>query len=526
MLSFQILVFSFLANLAPMQSAKDEFVFNNRAEPESIDPHFATGVPDNNIVIQMFEGLMTRQADWATLAPGQAESYKISEDGLTYTFTLRPNLKWSDGSPLTAEDFAYSFRRAVHPATAASYAYWFTDTIVGAADYAKEQTPARSAAMGVKALDDRTLQIQLKKPVPYFLQILAESLSYPVKKSVVEKHGDRWTRPGNIVVNGPFVISDWKVQDKIVLSKNPHYWDAANVKISRAVAIPLIERQTAVDLFRQGRLDWTGQNGAPNAIVPSQLKNPHFRVHQGFVTYFYRFNTTRPPLNDVRVRQALALAINRSEIVDRVTRAGETVATTFVPPGAGTYKSAEPMISEDHAKNLEKARALLAEAGFPGGKGLRTLDLLYNTDENHKRIALALQQMWKRDLGVNVVPVNQEWKVYLKSQTALDYDISRSGWSGDYPDPATFLELFTSSSDNNQTGWKNADYDKLFAESARTLDPVKRAELLRQVETILLNQGPIAPVYFYTNFGFLRPEIQGFIPNPVDRPFVKYLSKK
>jgi len=518
--------FSSVSSLAPMQTAQDSFVFNNKAEPETLDPHVVTGTPDSYIVIQLFEGLMTRKADWTSITYGQAESYHVSKDGQTYTFKLKPNLKWSDGSKLTAEDFVYSFHRGVEPKTLGQYAYWFTDNIAGMKEYAANPTPENQKKTGVRALDDRSLEIKLLKPVPYFVQMLSEPFAYPVKKSVVEKFGDRWTRPERIVGNGPYNLIEWKVTDKIVMEKNPNYVDAASVQIKKIVALPIVERQTAVDLFRQGRLDWTGYNGVPNALVPSMRSDKNFRLHPGFITYFYRMNSTRAPLNDPRVRMALALAINRGDIVEKVTRAGEIPASNFVPLGVGTYKSLATTISSDHKVNLEKAKKLLADAGFPGGKGMRKLSLQYNSDENHKRVALAITEMWNRDLGVQVEAYNQEWKVYLKAQESLDYDISRSGWAGDYPDAASFLELFTSTSANNMTGWKNSEYDALFSESNKTLDPKKRDELMAKAEAILMTEMPIAPIFYMTNFSFVRPELQGFVPNLVDRPYVKYMSKK
>lgn len=523
---FQSLALALVTTLAPMQSGKDEFVYNNKAEPETLDPHIATGTPDNNIIIQMFEGLMARKADWATIVPGLAESYTVTKDGLKYTFKIRSNAKWSDGSKITAADFVYSFHRAVDPKTTAQYAYWFTDTIVGMKEYAAAVSPETEKKTGVKAIDEKTLEIKLLKPVPYFLQILAESLAFPVKKEIVEKFGDKWTRPENIVSAGPYKLKEWRVSEKIVLEKDPNYYGADSVKIKKIVALPIVERQTAVDLFNQGRLDWTGYNGAPNAMVPSFKSDPNFRVNPGFITYFYRFNTTRAPLNDPRVRMALSLAINRKEIVEKVTRAGEIPTGILVPQGVGTYKSPKSPVTDDYKANVEKAKKLLAEAGFPGGKGMRKLALQYNTDENHKRIALAVQQMWKRELGVEIEPYNQEWKVYLKAQESLDYDISRSAWAGDYPDASSFLELFTSTSANNMTGWKNAQYDQLFSDANKTMDGSKRNGLLAKAEGILLNEMPFAPVFFMTNFSFVRPELQGFVPNLIDRPYVRYMSKK
>lgn len=515
-----------LMTVVPMKTSIDEFVFNNTAEPETLDPHRLSGAYDSNIAVQIFEGLMSRGSDWATVVPGQAETYSVSQDGRVYTFRLRPQLKWSDGSRLTAQDFQYSIIRAMDPVTANPYAYWFTDVIEGGDVFYKSPTPENRKKVQVDATDDRTLTITLKKPVPYFLQLLAETAAFPVKREVVEKHKDAWIRPGNIVSNGPFQLVDWKVNDRIVLEKNPHYYAAEKVRLKRAVAMPIVDKQTAVNLFRQGRLDWSGPQGAPNSLVPAYRSDPQFRIHPAFITYFYRFNTKKPPLNDVRVRQALSLAINRLELVERVTRAGELATSVYVPPKIGDSKSVETLIGIDHKQNLARAKQLLSEAGFPNGKNFPSLELLYNTDETHKRVALAIQQMWKKDLGIDVKLYNQEWKVYLQKQQMLDFDISRAGWSGDYPDPASFLEIFLAESGNNQTGWKNPSYDELFQNANKQTDPKLRAGLLSQAESLLLKESPIMPLFFYTNFGFLRPEVQGFEPNLIDRPFLKYISKQ
>lgn len=518
--------FSLVLALAPAQLDKTEFAFGNEAEPETIDPHITTGVPDNNIVIQLFEGLLTHGPDWVSLRPGVAESIPSpTENGRVYTFKLRADAKWSDGTPLTAKDFEWSWLRAMKPETRGSYSYWLTDHIEGAAEYAKKPTPENAKKVGVKALDDRTFQVRLSKPVPYFLHLTAESIFYPLKKEVVEKHGDRWTRPENIVSNGAYQLAEWVVNQKIVLKKNPHYWNASQVKIEKVTAYPLTDKQTAVNLFRQGKLDWTGHNGAPNALVPAFRKDPNFRLSSAFITYFYRFNTTRPPLNDPRVRQALSLAIDRKTLVENITRGGELPAYALVPPKTGKYHSPKGILTENYEENLKKAKKLLEEAGYPNGKGMRPLTLQYDTKELHKRIAQALQEMWKKNLGVEVKPYNLEWKVYLTAQRQMDFDISRSGWQGDYPDPASFLELFTSSSGNNHTGFSNKEYDRLFALSSAEQHPDKRLELMQKVEAILLEELPIAPLFYYTNFSFLRPEVKGFEPNLVDRPFIKYYSK-
>lgn len=522
-----IVASALLLNLAPAQTSKTEFVFGNENEPESLDPHVASGVPDNNIIAQMFEGLMVHDADWVSLKPGIAESIPSpTEGGKVYTFTLRKDAKWSDGSPITAQDFVWSWKRSMKPETLGTYSYWLTDNIKGAKAYVESPSEKTEKALGLEALDKRRLKVTLSKPVPYFLHLTSESPFFPVKKEVIEKHGSRWTRPEHIVSSGPYKMTEWSVGQRIVLKKNPHHWNAKNIDIEKIVALPLNNKQTAVNLFRQGKLDWTGMNGAPNALVPSFRRDPNFRTHPAFITYFYRINTTRPPLDDKRVRQALALAIDRKTLVEKITRGGELPADSLVPPETGDYRSPKSIISKDHKKNLAKARALMKEAGFPGGKGFRKLELQYDTKELHKRVAQAIQEMWRTGLGIEVEPVNKEWKVYLKQQKAMEFDISRSGWLGDYPDPASFLELMTSSSGNNQTGYTNPKYDKLFALSAKEVDPAKRRKLLQDAEALILEDLPVIPIYTYSSFGFLRPEVKGFEPNLVDRPFIRYFSKR
>jgi oligopeptide transport system substrate-binding protein len=521
-----LFIFSTLA-LAPLKTSKDEFVFGNENEPETLDPQKVSGVPDNNIVVQMFEGLLQQGPDWVSLRPGMAQEIPQPQDsGKKYVFRLRPDLKWSDGSPLTAKDFEWSWLRAMRSDTMSPYSYWLTDNILGASEYAANPSPENQRNVGVRAIDDLTFEVKLNKPVPYFLNLTAESVLYPVKREVVEKHGDLWIRPENIVSNGAYKMSHWEVNKRIRLTKNPFYWNAKNVAIEHVIAYPINDKQTAVSMFRQGQLDWTGHNGAPNALVPSYRSDPYFRVEPAFITYFYRFNTTRPPLNDSRVRQALALAIDREALVEQITRGGEQAAYGLVPLKTGRYRSPVGMLTRDFQENLQKAKALLAEAGYPDGKGLRPLSLQYDTKELHKRIAQALQVMWKNHLGVEVRPFNLEWKVYLAQQRAMDFDISRSGWMGDYPDPASFLELFVSHSGNNHTGFSNKEYDRLFERSSVEVNPEKRLEILQQAEAILLQELPIAPLFYYTNFSFVRPEIRGFEPNLIDRPYVKFLKKE
>ncbi len=512
--------------LPPAQTAIDEFVFNNNAEVESIDPHLATGVPDNTIIVQMFEGLMARKSDWVTVIPGLAEKVITSKDGKTFTFKLRPNLKWSDGSALTAKDFEYSWYRIINPKTLSQYAYWLTDNVDGAKAYFENPTDANLKKVGIKATNDLTFEVRLNKPLSYFLQLAAEQVLVPVKKEIVEKFGDQWTRPENIVVNGPYKLTEWKVQDKMVLVKNPYYYGAKDIKLNRVVALALSDRQTAVNLFKQGKLDWSGTNGAPNTLVPSYRSDPTFRVNPGFVTYYYWLNTNKKPLNDKRVRQALSLAIDRKQIVEKITRGGESPANSFVPSNTGSYISPAALFTNDYEKDLKKAKELLAQAGFPDGKNFPTLELQYNTDDNHKRLAQTVAQMWKKNLGINVSIYNLEWKVYLQQQRAKNFDLSRAGWSGDYPDPVTFLELLLKGSGNNHSGWTSDVYDSLLEKANSTRNAKARLDLLKKAEAMILDETPLIPVYFYVHYGFIRPEVVGFQANLADRPFIRFYDKK
>jgi oligopeptide transport system substrate-binding protein len=350
--------------------------------------------------------------------------------------------------------------------------------------------------------------VQLNKPLSYFTHIVCESIFFPVKKEVVEKFGDQWTRPEHIVSAGPFKLVEWKVQDRMILEKDAQYWRAGDVKLKKVTIFPVEDRQTALNMFRQGRLDWTGHDGAPNSLVPSFRNDPNFRISPGFTSYFYWINTQRPPLDDLRVRKALVLAMDRKNLVKEVTRGGEVPAGFFVPVNTGSYKSPAGIVSDDYRADLEKAKKLLAEAGYgPGGKKIRPLKLIYNNDENHKKIAVAFQQMLKKELGIDLVLTNMEWKVYLKTQTAMDFDLSRAGWQGDYPDPSAFLENALSTCGNNYSGWKNSTFDQLFEKANRTADTKTRNKLLYDAESLMLSEAPMIPVYIYTHFGFLRPEV-------------------
>jgi len=343
--------------------------------------------------------------------------------------------------------------------------------------------------------------------VAYFLELTAFATYAPVHRPCLEAHGDAWTRPGNLVGNGPFTLAAWRQQDAIVLRKNPRYWNAARVALDEVHALAIDDAETALKKYLNGEVDWI--RDVPAAKVPAVSRRPGFRYAPALHTYFYRFNVTRPPLDDVRVRKALALAIDKAAIARHLLRGGQRPARSFVPPILAGYT---PVEGPDH--DPEAARRLLAEAGFPRGEGFPTLQLLYNTRETHKLIAEAIQHMWRTALGVRVELLNQEWKVYLDSVSRLRYDIARSAWIGDYADPNTFLDMFVTGGGNNRTGWSHPRYDALIAGAARDTRPARRPALLQQAERILVaDEMPICPIYFAVGSQLVRPTVLGVWDN-------------
>ncbi len=495
----------------------DEQIFRiaNMAEPEYLDPAMITGVVESNIVRNLFEGLCEYDPRDLSPIPGVAERWTISEDGLTYTFHLRKDARWTNGDPVTAHDFVYSWERVLNPATASRYAYQLYYVKNGEAyNKGKIKDPK---ALGLAAPDDYTFVVTLENPTPFFLHLVLVETLRPVHRATVEKYGREWTRPEHIVSNGPFRLVTWIPQRKIVLKRNERYWDAASVKLEEAHFFPIDDQETALKKYMAGEVDWTRET--PNAKTDLLRKNPDFHADPYLGTYFYRLNVTRPPLDDVRVRRALGMSIDKEKITRFVTKAGEQPTDSYTPPGIKGY-----VPPKGPGFDVKEAQRLLAEAGYPGGAGFPVLELQYNTSENHKRIAQVVQQMWKKNLGIRIALVNLEWQVYLKNQKRLDYDISRSGWIGDYPDPNTFLDLFVTGRGNNNTGWSNPRYDELIALAGREMDPEKRLGYFAEAEKILLEEMPIIPVYIYTRNYMIRPYVKGFYNNLLDIHPLKFVS--
>jgi oligopeptide transport system substrate-binding protein len=490
------------------------FRFHNGAEPESLDPQLMTGIPEARLAGPLFEGLVLTDPNdpqSVKVTPGVAERWEVSDDGKVYTFHLRDNAVWSNGESVNAHDFTFSWKRALTPTTGCKYADQLRYIKNAEAYYKGEITDWEE--VGVKAPDQRTLVVTLNHPCPFFLNVTTLFVYYPVNKTCIKEHGERWTDMKNIVTNGAYLISEWHINDRITLVKNPAYWNADSVNLDRVEVYASDNINTNLNTFLAGETDWI--TSFPNARADDITKMPEYHGGDSLGVYFYRFNTTRKPLDDARVRLAFAMSIDREKIVKYVTKCGEKAAYCFNPPPIANYTP-----PRGPGYDVEKARQLLAEAGFPGGKGFPTLQLIYNTEENNSAITQAIQNMWKESLGIEVKLVQQEWKVYLKSTRNLknpQYDIARGGWIADYPDANTFLDMWRSDTmdgqNNNNTGWRNAEFDALIKQANYENDLAKRAEIFHQAEALLLSEMPACPIFFYVNKNLVSKRVGNWHDN-------------
>ena len=491
-----------------------DLVICNGAEPQTLDPALVSGQLEGRICAALHEGL-TRKDSRGKPVPGAAERWTVSPDGRTYTFHLRPGLRWSNGDPLTAEDFRYSWLRALDPATASPYAE-ILFFVAGAEEYHAGKTAA--ASVGLRVLDDQTLQVQLNHPTPFFPTLASFTTYLPVHRSTIEKSGDRWTRPENWVGNGPYRLLDWKINDRVSLVKNPKYHHADDIKVNRIDALSVARASTAFNLYCSGQADLLLDKGMiPSLILPKLRGRPDFHPGPLLATYFYRFNVTRPPFNDPRIRRAFTLATDKEAITEKVTRGGEPIAQALTPRGINGYQPPEGL-----SRDVETARGLLRQAGYPEGRGFPRVSILYNKSELNEQIAVEIQAQWKRELGIEVDLRNQEWATYLRSLDTLDFDIARSSWVGDYDDPNTFLDCFVTGRGNNRTGWSDPAYDSLLASALAEPVPAKRFQLLQKAETLLVTQAlPILPIYHFVGCLMFDPaKWEGLMPNLLDEhPF-------
>ena len=495
--------------------------WGNGAEPQELDPHIVTGVPEHHIIIALLEGLVLKDPATLEIIPGVAERWEVSTDGLVYTFHLRADARWSNGDPVTAGDFAWSWQRALTPSLGNLYAYMYFP-IRNAEAFATGKIDDFDE-VGVEVLDEHTLRVTLNHPTPYFLQLLDHYSMFPVHRATLEQHGDPfqrgsdWTRAGNFVGNGPFVLQEWQLNKVVAVEKNPNYWDAERVRLNGIHYYPVENVSTEERMFRAGQLHVTGAI-PPDKIAVYRAESPELlRTDPYLGNYFYRINVEVPHLADPRVRRALAMSIDREQIVEHVTQGGQIPAYAFTPPDTLGY-TAPPAFAHDP----DAARALLAEAGYPGGRGFPPTELLYNTSEGHRKLAVAIQQMWKRELGIEITLNNQDWKVYLDSVNNGSYQIARAGWIGDYVDPNSFLDMWVTDGGNNRTGWGDPRYDQLVLECApRAPDRERRYQCFQEAEALLMEAMPVIPVYFATRNYLVRPSVRGMPPNLLGYPLFK-----
>ena len=574
-----------------------EFTFNNGTEPKSLDPAQVTGSPEGRIVRALFEGLY--RPDPRTLEPLPAIALTaksdqiLSADGKIYTFPLRRDAVWSDGTPVTAEDFRWSWQRLLHPETGSQYHFVLSAYVVNAAKYnaglvdpgdqVEIELPTRTKSqqlfprgemlygtlleierpaddratvgegkqpetkrswiytvnvdgtkrkfsqdpppdgdvekclhlllnfdqVGIRVIDPYRLEVKLKSPTPYFLYLMQFYVTVPVNRSCIEEHGyPDWIRPENIVVNGPFQIDFRRLRDRIRLKKNNRYWDAGSVDLQTVDALAIESSTTGLNMYLDGDVDW--MPSPPSEVIPQLQSRPDYHAMSSLSIYFYRLNVTRKPFDNPLVRMALSRAIDRERICNSILRAGQQPAYSLVPPVLPNYAAARAP-----EYNLEAARRLLAEAGYPDGRGLRSIEILFNTSDGHRKIAEAIQQDWQR-LGVDVRLRNLEWQTYLSTTRKMEYDVARAGWIGDYPDPNTFLDLFLTDGVQNETGWGNQAFDRLIDQATREGNPERRMQILHQAEEIIMGELPVMPIYFYVSTNLVKPYVRGFYSNSQD----------
>ncbi len=507
---------------------KQDLVRNNGSEPQSLDPHKVEGVPEANIIRDLMEGITLESPD-GTVLPGSATSWE-NKDFKVWTFKIREDAKWSNGDPVTAQDFVYSWRRLADPNTASPYASYLQYAHIANIDdvIAGKKKPEE---LGIKALDDKTLEITLTEEVPYIPKLLAHNSMSPVHPASVEKFGEKWTQPGNYVSNGAYKLKNWVVNEKIELERNPNYWDNKKTVINNIRFLPISSEVTDVNRYRSGEIDMT-YNNLPIELFQKLKKEipDELRISPYMCTYYYEINNEKAPFNNPKVREALKLGLDRDIMVNKVKAQGDTPAYGFTPPFTDGMSAKEPewFSGMTQAQRNEKARKLLEEAGYTKDNPLK-FNLLYNTSDLHKKMAIAAASIWKKNIGVDVQLENQEWKTFLDTRHQGTYDIARAGWCADYNEPSSFLNMMLSYSSSNTPHYKNTDFDKLMKQSLQVKTDEERAKIYQQAETVLDNDSAIVPVYYYVSTRLVKPYVGGYSgKDPLDHLHTKdlYLMKK
>lgn len=526
--AFVSVLLTLLAACSPRETAVEEGnrlkILHRGIGPDisNLDPQLATGPSEHSVLSALFEGLITEDPKDLSPAPGVAERWTVSPDGLTYTFQLRADARWSNGEPVTADDFLASWKRALSPTLQADNASLLFP-VQGAEAYHRGTT-GNFRDVGLFAPDARTVRITLERPTPHFLSMLQHWVWWPVpmatlkKSGPIDSRGNRWARPGTLVGNGPFTLKEWRTGQRIIVEKSKTYWDAANVQLNGIHFHTIDDVNAEERAFRAGQLHIT--EALPLAKIDSYRTHaPEFlRIDPYLGTYFYRINVSHDFLKSVDVRRALSLAIDREALAGSLLHGGQIPAGTFTPRGMAGYVPPAGITHDPGA-----ARTLLAHAGFSGGRGAPVIELLYNNSENHRVIAEAIQEMWRRELGLETELRNMENKSVLNARSTGSYQILRSSWIADYNDPMTFLGIWRSDSGNNHTHWANPAYDRLLYEAERTPERQARNRILQRAEELLLNESPVIPLYHYTHVFLINPAVQGWHATPLDHHPYKHV---
>ncbi|MCX4027191.1 oligopeptide ABC transporter substrate-binding protein OppA [Endozoicomonas sp. SM1973] len=498
--------------------AKQQILYRgNGSEPTSLDPHHVQSNVGGSITGDLFEGLVS-QNEHGDIIPAVATRWNIADSNKTFTFHLRKNAKWSNGDSVTAHDFVYSLKRAVNPVTASEYAWYLemADIINAKEILAGRKKPY---TLAVTALDDYTLQIKLANPKPYFIKMLSHYTMFPVHQKTVEKFQDKWTQPGNMVSNGAYQLTKWVVNERVEAVRNPYYWDNQSTVINKVVFLPIESNNAELNRYKAGELDLTSTI-PPDFFQRLKKDSPNeLKVKPHLATYYYVFNTKRKPFNDVKIRKALSMAIDRNIIVNKVLGEGQQVAFGFTPPTInGFIKPDNPYEKLSQQERLKIAKKLYQEAGFSKDKPL-SFELIYNTSEGHKKIALAIASMWKKHLGVKVRINNQEWKSFLSTTRQGNFDVARAAWIADYNEASSMLDVMISNHGNNDGKYNNPEYDELMLNAKKAKDP---SPFYQQAEAILAKDMPIAPIYHYVRVRLVKPHVGGYMnKNPTDQLYSK-----